>query len=317
MVDITVGRTNAAPGDEIPLLIRDVLFQDFETLRLTGATGAIDLLFPEFAAGDHLPDDDGGERVRAFFDFMKGSVYVDDDVQQDAAVFEVAVFEAPLDGKLTSSRSVTLRFEGRDFTFADDPLDTILPTAGTIERITITDEVSFASLAEPEDFVPFPVGLKLSLTGLDLDASGNLLDDTDTLMATIFAGPQTLTIDGSLIPRFAGDGRDLTAGTRLGSGDFITLASGPLSPRITDPVWTYAGDFLTVEAGAVLNGGQDVLVGSLPGMGPGDLAGAIAQVSGDALDVAGEVNGGNDVLNFTDSLTAASAGLFGDAARVS
>ncbi|MDK3020834.1 hypothetical protein, partial [Pseudodonghicola flavimaris] len=297
--------------------VPNLLLTSLSSLPLRGDQGAIDLLFP--AAFDDDPDtvlteEENIDLVGRLAEFS----YLDRDVLREDGAFALELSRTALSTKGAASfADLSITFGGRDFRFGRDPLGPVLPIDGTIETIELSLVSSSGGRRRGE-----PADIEISVTGLDLDITPALFSDADTFAARMLRGDQVLSFSPYLISSFAGDGRHLVGGTTSRGGhDFIELTDEGRNPGLVGAPLQFAGDFLTVEAGAVLNGGADTLVGSFPTLTLGDtpprIGAPVGEVSGDALDVAGEVNGGNDVLNFTDSLTAASAGLFGDAARVS
>lgn len=299
--------------------VPNLLLRELSDLPLRGDEGARDLLFPE--AFDEDPSTDlTEEEFLQLLEHSAGLGYLESEVVRETDRFELALNTEntnPLSKGARSFVDLSIKYTGRDFEYGTDALGPVLPIDGTIETIdlTITTGVSTRVRGVPAD-------IEVTATGLDLDITPTLFDSTDTFLKKLLQGDQTLEFSPYLITSFAGDGRDLVGEvTARGGNDFIRLTEDDRDERMVGANLHFAGDFLTVNAGATLNGGSDTFTGSFPatflgGTEPGVFVAAPGVISGDVIDALGVVNGGNDALNFTDSLTAA-AGLFGDAQTAS
>ncbi|WP_158971098.1 calcium-binding protein [Chachezhania sediminis] len=294
-------------------IVRNLLHSELSALNLRGDEGALDLLFP--AGFDDDPDTElTPEEASRFFDLLSEPTYLDSEVVREDDVFAIELNQKRGSGKAGSRGGVVdleIRFEGRDFSFGADPLGSVLPVDGTLEafELSLTHNVGRDRLGFAD--------VEVRVAGLELDITPTLFDSTDGYLAQVFAGSQTLSFSPYLIPNFAGDGRNLTAGTVVGANDHITLTDDGRGALQVNSVLEVAGDFLSVSTGATLTGGADTIVGSFPAVTLGNTPGAggtsVGRVSGDVITASGTVNGGDDTLNFTNSPTSAIKGLFGDA----
>jgi Ca2+-binding RTX toxin-like protein len=122
-------------------------------------------------------------------------------------------------------------------------------------------------------------GLAIPLVALLPAINGGLTDGekNNFIWRTVLAGNDTVTFSSGSAARFAGDGRDVSAGvTVFGGADTIT---GNVSAT-----GTLMGDIDRINAGGSVYGGNDTI------------RAAASQVSGDAATVDGFLAGGNDVL---------------------
>lgn len=287
---------------------RELLFPQTFDIPLTGAVGARDLLAPSIFGDDpdRVPTN---EDIAFAFANSTNFTYLDRDVVREDDVFELKLSLFTVGDKNETELTYTTHFEGSGFEFGDDPLGPVLPIDGTIETIVLTQDLDEEN---GRLFPGTPLNLELEISGLDMDVSSTTFEDTDGFVAQILRGDQTMDISPYQITSFAGDGRDVTTGASRGGNDFIRLTTVSNDAAILDAPFNFAGDFMEVASGASLRGGRDTFVGTFPGQfnTAGNLG--FGAVSGDVILAAGQLTGGNDILNFSDS-TVDAAGVFGDA----
>lgn len=302
--------------------LEDVLLEGFSLFPLTGLPHAFDLTSEELG----VPIPDGTTELEiieaalsfylSFSDSYDSYIYADRFVTADEDVFDISLYQFRGSAKkgTTNSNAViksTVRFEGSGLEYGDDPQGSPAPIDGTIEKIVLTNEV----LGAESEFIgvdhskEFGLDLEIEITDLELDVTSTLFDDEDELLALILAGDNAFAISPYMQPSFFGDGRNVASGNRTGGNDFIELTAVNYKEIVDYPEWAFGGDFLHVQAGATVTGGDDTIFGLYPVTErPVDEQ----SISGDAQFVGGHLTGGNDTVNFTNS-TLGGAAIYGDA----